>query len=96
MKLFHTSVRLIACGMLALSLLCLFPAPCSAEEPGWNPKRTWVFAVGVLKWKDKQSYSSFTSKNRRDAELVSFFSKARSSGRSYRISPGQGGPLKAR
>lgn len=76
MKLYHSSVRLIACSMLALSLLCLFPAPCSAEEPGWSPKRTWVFAVGVLKWKDKQTYSSFTSKNRRDAELVSFFIRA--------------------
>lgn len=38
----------------------------------WNPKKSLVFVVGVLRWRDK-SYAQFTPKARRDAQLVEFF-----------------------
>jgi len=76
MKLRHQAVLTLSAALISLILLLLPAAPCGAEEPGWSPERTWVFAVGVLKWKDNKTYSSFTSKNRRDAQLVKFFRKA--------------------
>lgn len=44
----------------------------SEATRSWNPSRTLVFVVGVLKWQDK-SYLQFTTKSRRDAQLVEFF-----------------------
>lgn len=40
---------------------------------GWNPERTWVFAVGVLSWKHHTTFASFPKENRRDSQLVEFF-----------------------
>jgi hypothetical protein len=45
----------------------------SAQERDWQPQRTWVFVVGTLQWKDKESFESFPQENRRDRELVRFF-----------------------
>lgn len=42
-------------------------APASADA--WNPQRTWVFVVGILEWKDAQSYAPFPKTNRRDVQL---------------------------
>ena len=36
----------------------------------WNPKRTWVFFVGLLEWQDKKSFGSFPQKDRRDKILL--------------------------
>ncbi|HMS38741.1 MAG TPA: hypothetical protein PKE69_00820, partial [Pyrinomonadaceae bacterium] len=36
----------------------------------WNPKRTWVFFVGLLEWKDKETFASFPQENRRDEVLL--------------------------
>lgn len=44
-----------------------------AKELGWQPQKTWVFAVGVLGWKHSDIYGSFPVKNRRDNALVDFF-----------------------
>ncbi|HEV7843062.1 MAG TPA: agenet domain-containing protein [Pyrinomonadaceae bacterium] len=44
-----------------------------AQERDWQPQRTWVFVVGTLQWKDKESFESFPQENRRDRELVRFF-----------------------
>ncbi|MBX9949159.1 MAG: caspase family protein [Candidatus Obscuribacterales bacterium] len=41
-------------------------------DVSWNPASTLVFVVGVLKWQDK-SYLQFSTKARRDAQLVEFF-----------------------
>jgi hypothetical protein len=44
-------------------------------ELDWRPERTWVFAVGVLEWKDPDVWPGFPNAkpNRRDAELVRYF-----------------------
>jgi hypothetical protein len=39
----------------------------------WNPKRTWVFFVGLLEWKDKETFASFPQENRRDEVLLDVF-----------------------
>ncbi|HEX6189097.1 MAG TPA: caspase family protein [Pyrinomonadaceae bacterium] len=39
----------------------------------WAPKRTWVFIVGILKWKDSETFKPFPELNRRDAQLAEFF-----------------------
>src|SRR4249919_866874 len=45
----------------------------AANDPGWEPEKTWVFAVGVLSWKHSETYGSFPVKNRRDNAFVDFF-----------------------
>jgi hypothetical protein len=44
----------------------------SADELGWNPERTWVFAVGILEWQHSDIWASFPAamKNRSDAQLI--------------------------
>jgi hypothetical protein len=44
-----------------------------AQSQGWNPSRTWVFAVGILEWQHSDSWDSFPKEGRKDAELVEFF-----------------------
>jgi hypothetical protein len=44
-----------------------------AQQRDWEPKRTWVFIVGILKWKDPSTFSSFPQANRRDTQLAEFF-----------------------
>ncbi len=39
----------------------------------WQPQRTWVYVVGVLKWQHRDMFNSFPQTNRRDAQLVEFF-----------------------
>ncbi len=39
----------------------------------WQPRRTWVYVVGVLEWQNEDMFDSFPKENRRDAQLVSFF-----------------------
>jgi hypothetical protein len=58
-----------------LLLLCTFAifSSASAKDVGWQPQKTWVFAVGVLGWKHVEMYGSFPVKNRRDSTLVDFF-----------------------
>lgn len=41
----------------------------------WNPKRTWVFFVSLVKWKDTESFEAFDSKIRKDGILLSSFRK---------------------
>lgn len=42
-------------------------APTKADP--WNPGRTWVFVVGVLEWKDSETWASFPKTDRRDVQL---------------------------
>lgn len=44
-----------------------------AQQRDWEPNRTWVFIVGILKWKDSETFKSFPQANRRDAQLAEFF-----------------------
>ena len=40
-----------------------------AESPAWQPEKTWVFAVGVLKFDDPTT-TSYPDEGRADAELI--------------------------
>ena len=44
----------------------------------WNPKRTFVFVVGILEWKHPEIWSPFPDcqKDRRDRQLVEHFREA--------------------
>ena len=71
------TLPLVMCrSLLVFTALLLFnfPSPASASDAAlsWEPSRTLVFVVGVLKWQDK-SYLQFNTKARRDAQLVEFF-----------------------
>jgi hypothetical protein len=44
-----------------------------ARERDWQPQRTWVFIVGILKWQDSETFPSFPQANRRDVQLADFF-----------------------
>ena len=50
----------------------------AAKQTSWQPKRTWVFAVGILQWKHPDQWASFPDivKNRADQQLVDFFRKS--------------------
>jgi hypothetical protein len=42
----------------------------SQSESSWQPAKTWAFVVGVLEWKDGDSFAPFPKDDRRDARLV--------------------------
>lgn len=85
MKRLSTGVRRPLCVRLLFALAWLFlltTGAAKAQEPDWQPQRTWVFVVGTLEWKDKESFESFPKENRLDRELVRFF-------RAQGVPPGQ-------
>lgn len=60
-------------GRLAKAMLLLAAGAGQARaEIGWNPARTWVFAVGILQWQHSDIYDSFPDAmpNRADRRLV--------------------------
>jgi hypothetical protein len=59
--------------LVLFCVLLLGPRLAGARDLGWQPEKTWVFAVGVLGWKHAETYGSFPVKNRRDSTLVNFF-----------------------
>lgn len=67
-----TIKRLVAANILLLVLISTAPTAL-AQKRDWEPQRTWVFVVGTLRFKHSDMFDSFPQKNRRDAELVSFF-----------------------
>jgi hypothetical protein len=46
------------------------PAGGIRTDGSWNPARTWVFAVGILRWRDTANWHSFPTAGRRDAALL--------------------------
>jgi hypothetical protein len=55
-------------------MACFFVAPAAFARPrDWQPQRTWVFIVGILKWEDPETFPAFPQANRRDAQLADFF-----------------------
>ncbi len=75
-RVFRTLPLLPCQSLMALCATLVFSLPSSAAATdvalSWEPSRTLVFVVGVLKWQDK-SYQQFSAKARRDAQLVQFF-----------------------
>lgn len=64
-------------GLLLVLLVTLVLAgPAAARAPGWDPARTWVFAVGLLEWEDSDSFPGFPKEDRRDRQLVKLFRDA--------------------
>jgi len=55
--------------LLVLVALCLTQVA-SSQTRAWDAKRTWVFCVGLLEWKDSESFASFPKENRRDETLL--------------------------
>lgn len=67
---------LIARLLFVFLILEILPPFAFAKELGWQPKKTWVFVVGVLSWKHSDMFGSFPVKNRRDKMLVEFFKQS--------------------
>lgn len=60
----------------ALLLVFVLATSTRAQERDWDSARTLVFVAGVLEWESSADWSSFESKDRRDAALVEFFRAA--------------------
>ena len=62
---------------ISFSILIIFGSSfaqaASARERDWQPQRTWVYIVGLLKFEHRDVFDSFPQTNRRDAQLVDFF-----------------------
>lgn len=65
---------LVAGGAIALGCETARAEPpdTSKQAPGarWEFGRTWVLAIGILRWQDSESWASFPAEGRRDAVLV--------------------------
>lgn len=61
--------RLMAVALTTLATMIGLPG---RAEIGWEPSRTWVFAVGILEWEHADIYRSFPDAmpNRADRRLV--------------------------
>ena len=68
-----------AAQLLALVAVA-FPWGARAAEPklDWEPRQTWVFVVGVLKWEHQEQFPGMAGaqKNRSDEQLVKHFRAA--------------------
>jgi Caspase domain len=60
-------------ALVVIVVGCAFAQPGQARERDWQPQRTWVFVVGVLKWQHRDLFNSFPQTNRRDSQLVQYF-----------------------
>jgi Caspase domain len=68
------TLKRLGVAVLVSMAFALFAAlPTVAQEREWQPQRTWVFIVGTLQWEHSEMFESFPQKNRRDAQLASFF-----------------------
>ena len=64
--------RAVCISAIVASFFIVVPASPSPSRD-WQPQRTWVFVVGLLKWENDEMFNSFPQTNRRDAQLVNFF-----------------------
>jgi hypothetical protein len=73
MKLIPAKVlRAVGISVVISALFVLAPASPAASRD-WQPQRTWVFVVGLLRWENEEMFDSFPQTNRRDAQLVTLF-----------------------
>ncbi|HWB08356.1 MAG TPA: agenet domain-containing protein [Pirellulales bacterium] len=63
----------VAIGLLWAAVA--FAAHRAPAQQDWRPEKTWLFAVGVLEWKDGKDWPAMESakKDRRDVQLVEHF-----------------------
>jgi len=65
------SFRTVSTLVLVLVACALSQAAPATRD--WQPRRTWVYVVGVLQWQHRDMFDSFPQTNRRDAQLVEYF-----------------------
>lgn len=58
--------------LLPILFFALAPvhAQTAGDHPVWNPQRTWALMVGLVEWKDPDSFASFPQEGRQDDVLV--------------------------
>lgn len=61
--------HLKAAVVLTVLFLFIFDGSARAADR-WDPQRTWVFFVGLVKWKDSDEFESFPAEIRKDAVLL--------------------------
>lgn len=63
--------------LISLTLLISIAPLANAQPNGssWDPRHTWVFMVGLVDWKNKDSFDSFPAENRKDTVLLDTFKK---------------------
>src|SRR5690349_20684882 len=59
-----------ACAVVSVAL-----SSTSAAAETWEPAKTWVFAVGIVHWKHKHEFDSFSKKERLESKLLEAFKK---------------------
>lgn len=65
--------RFFSAVLVVLALAGCAPqgtTPAAPPSATWDPSRTWVFAVGVLEWKQSDIFPGFPKEGRRDAEFI--------------------------
>lgn len=62
----RSKLNRILLGLLAGVLLAQFSF---AQSKQWEPKRTWVFMVCLVEWKDAETWAPFPQENRKDIVL---------------------------
>ena len=56
-------------SIMFVALIVLSSSSVTKAAGEWNPKRTWAFFVCLVSWKDKETFGSFPTKNRKDIVL---------------------------
>lgn len=59
--------------LLLIILLCISSNSFMMAQSKTGFGKTWVFIVGVLEWKDSNSFASFEKKDRLDNKILKFF-----------------------
>jgi hypothetical protein len=72
------AVRIAVVAAMFAACATAAPAARAAGGVDWDPKQTWVFAVGILEWEHPEIWPAFPNavKNRRDQLLVDHFRTA--------------------
>lgn len=64
--------RFFTAAVCVLAVVVSWPVR-AADEPAWNPQKTWVMIVGVLEWQQSGLFHGFPKAGRRDAQLADEF-----------------------
>jgi hypothetical protein len=64
-------IRFYARIVLISAAVCfLFSGVSAQNQAKWNPKKTWVFFVSLLEWKNAEDFEPFPKENRKDLVLL--------------------------